>query len=65
MTAAEVTEMSVTNSLSQNYANMDNLSSPTCTDSPWFKPFTLSNTLFELTASNGHGRFWPVLDVSS
>ena len=41
MTAAEAVEMSVTNSLSQNYTNLDGLQSLTCIDSPRFKPFTL------------------------
>ena len=41
MTAAEAVETSVTNSLSQDYTNLNDLPSPTCTDSPGFKPFTL------------------------
>ena len=43
MSAAEAVEMSVTNSLSQDYSNLDDLLSLTCTDSPGFKQFTLIN----------------------
>ena len=43
MSAAEAVEMSVTNSLSQDYSNLDDLLSLTCTDSSGFKPFTLIN----------------------
>ena len=41
MTAAEAVKTSVTNSLSQDYTNLDDLPSPTRTDSPGFKLFTL------------------------
>ena len=39
--AAEAVETSVINSLSQDYSNQDDLLSPTCTDFPGFKLFTL------------------------
>ena len=38
---ADAIETSVANSLSQDYTNLDDLPSPTCTDSPGFTPFTL------------------------
>ena len=41
MTAAEAVEMSVTNSISQDCTNLDDVPS-TRTDSPGFKPFDLS-----------------------
>ena len=40
MIAAEAIETSVTNSLSQDYTDLDDLPSPTCTDLPGFKSFT-------------------------
>ena len=40
MTAAEAVETSVTNILSQNHTNLDDLPSPKCTDSAGFKAFT-------------------------
>ena len=51
MTAAEAVETSVTNSLSQDYANLDDRPSPTCTDTPGFKPFTLLLLLLSLSLS--------------
>ena len=49
MTAAEAVETSVTNSLSQDYTNMDDLPSLTCTDSPGLKPFILNMVYFLVT----------------
>ena len=40
MTTDESVKTSVTNGLSQDYTNLDNLPSPTCTVSPGIKPFT-------------------------
>ena len=44
MTAAKAVETSVTstNSLSQDYTNLDDQLPQTCYDSPRFKPFTLN-----------------------
>ena len=47
MTAAEAVETSLTKSLSQDYTNLDDLLSPTCTDYPGFKPFTLLSEIFK------------------
>ena len=44
-TATEAVETSVTNSLSQDYSNLDDLLSLTCTDSLGFKPFTVIKML--------------------
>ena len=46
MTAAKAVEMSVTstNSLSQDYNNLEDQLPQTCHDSPRFKPFTLQCT---------------------
>ena len=49
MTAAEAVETSITNSLSQDYSNLDDLLSLTCTEFPGFKPFTLLICLSEHT----------------
>ena len=45
MTAAKAVETSVssTNSLSQDYTNLDDQLPQTCHDSPRFKPFTVKN----------------------
>ena len=48
MTAAEAVETLVTNSLFQDFTNLHDLPSPTCTDSPGFKPFTLLSNLFTI-----------------
>ena len=46
MATAENVEASVTNSLYQDYTNLDNLPSPTSTDSSGFEPFTLIGNFF-------------------
>ena len=46
MITAEAAETSVINSLSQDYADSSDLRSPTCIDSPGFKPFTLIKHFF-------------------
>ena len=48
MTDAEAVETSVTNSLSQDYSNLDDLLPLTCTDSPGFKPFTLLECMLHI-----------------
>ena len=49
MTTDEAVETSVTNSLSQDYTNVDVLPSPTCTESPGLKSFTFSlNSCFDI-----------------
>ena len=54
MIAAEAIEMSVTKSLSQDYTNLDDLPSPTCTDSPWFKLFTLLRSICTAPSVNSN-----------